>query len=243
LPQMLKQLLESNSCHSLSSLKFIAVGGGKVAPELLKLASKVGLPVYEGYGLTECGSCVALNTPQANKPGSVGKPLPHAHIRFSPRGEILVTGAAMQGYLDDAPADTEIATGDVGHIDEDGFLFVTGRIKNVIISSFGRNISPEWVESFFLANPFIHQIAVFGEAQPYLSAVIVPSKHAAAARIAEAVAAINLTLPDYARIMQWVVADDPFHVDNGLVTNNGKLRRAAIATKYDMKYQNIGDAA
>lgn len=149
----------------------------------------------------------------------------------------------MQGYLDDAPANTEIATGDVGHVDEDGFLFVTGRIKNVIISSFGRNISPEWVESFFLANPFIHQIAVFGEAQPHLSAVIVPSKHAAAARIAEAVAAINLTLPDYARIMQWVVADDPFHVDNGLVTNNGKLRRAAIATKYDMKYQNIGDAA
>jgi len=243
LPQMLKQLLESDSYQSLSSLKFIAVGGGKVAPELLERAGEVGLPVYEGYGLTECGSCVALNTPQANKTGSVGKPLPHAQIRFSPRGEILVTGAAMQGYLDDAPANTEIATGDVGHVDEDGFLFVTGRIKNVIISSFGRNISPEWVESFFLANPFIHQIAVFGEAQPHLSAVIVPSKHAAAARIAEAVAAINLTLPDYARIMQWVVADDPFHVDNGLVTNNGKLRRAAIATKYDMKYQNIGDAA
>jgi len=71
----------------------------------------------------------------------------------------------------------------------------------------------------------------------------VPSKHAAADRIAEAVAAINPTLPDYARVMQWVVADDPFHVDNGLVTNNGKLRRAAIATKYNMKYQNIGDAA
>lgn len=243
LPQMLKQLLESNTHQALASLKFIAVGGGKVAPELLELANEVGLPVYEGYGLTECGSCVALNTPQANKPGSVGKPLPHAHIRFSPRGEILVTGAAMQGYLDNAPASTEIATGDVGHLDEDGFLFVTGRIKNVIISSFGRNISPEWVESFFLANPFIYQIAVFGEAQPHLSAVIVLSKHASRIRVAEAVAAINLTLPDYARVIEWVVAEAPFHAENGLATNNGKLRRAAIATKYKMNYQDVGDAA
>ena len=243
LPQMLKLLLETEDVDALRSLKFIAVGGGKVAPELLTRAQTLGLPVYEGYGLTECGSCVALNTPPANKPGSVGKPLPHAQIRFSFRGEILVTGAAMQGYLEDAPAPSEIATGDVGHIDEDGFLFVTGRIKNLIISSFGRNISPEWVESFFLASPLIHQIAVFGEAQPHLSAVIVPATNTDALEISQTIESINQNLPDYAQIIKWVTAEHAFCVETGLLTNNGKLRRQDIATKYDMAWTAVGDAA
>ena len=131
----------------------------------------------------------------------------------------------------------------VGHIDEDGFLFVTGRIKNLIISSFGRNISPEWVESFFLASPLVHQIAVFGEAQPHLSAVIVPATNTDALEISQAIETINQNLPDYAQIMEWVIAEHAFCVETGLLTNNGKLRRQDIASKYDMAWTAVGDAA
>jgi len=232
LPQMLKLLLEADVTEHLSGMKFMAVGGGKVAPDLLWRAQELALPVFEGYGLTECGSCVALNTPSANAIGSVGKPLPHAQVRIGANGEVFVTGAAMEGYLQDAPAPSEVSTGDAGFIDAEGFLHITGRIKNVIVSSFGRNISPEWVESFFLADPRIQQLAVFGEAQPHLSAVFVVDNSLEDRNLAELVQNINADLPDYARIISWTRTDCPFSVANGRLTQNGKIRREVIAEDF-----------
>lgn len=232
LPQMLKLIVESTVLSALSSLKFIAVGGGKVPPELLGKALALGLPVYEGYGLTECGSCVALNTPRAARVGSVGQPLSHANVRISATGEVMVTGAAMNGYLDHAAASQEIATGDAGFIDKDGYLYITGRIKNTIISSYGRNISPEWVESMFLAHSAIQQIAVFGEGEPALSAVIVSDPTMTDARLAFVIATINQGLPDYAQIRSWHRAKEPFSPMRGTLTSNGKLCRAEIAARF-----------
>ena len=149
LPQMLKAICEhmaangtikSSANAALPSLKFMAVGGGKVSPQLLQEASALSLPVYEGYGLSECGSVVSLNTPKANRTGSVGKPMPHASVSIADSGEVMVKGNAMQGYLnhDDSKDDNGIiATGDIGHLDDDGYLYITGRRKNVLISSFG----------------------------------------------------------------------------------------------------------
>ena len=232
LPQMLKLIVEANVAESLAGLKFMAVGGGKVAPDLLLKAQALGLPVYEGYGLTECGSCVALNTPLANRVGSVGKPLPHAQVRIGDSGEVFVTGAAMTGYLQDMPAPSEIATGDAGFIDTEGFLHITGRIKNVIISSYGRNISPEWVESYFLADTRIQQMAVFGEAQPHLSAVFIVSDALNDRELQELVRTVNEALPDYAKVMAWTRTAKPFSVDQNTLTSNGKMRRDVIAQKY-----------
>lgn len=234
LPQMLKDIIERGDAMRLKALKFIAVGGGKVAPELLHRAHQAGLQVYEGYGLTECGSCVALNTPEATRIGSVGKPLPHAHVRVSDDGEIWVTGAAMQGYLADTVTLSEIATGDAGHLDEDGFLYVTGRIKNMLVSSFGRNISPEWVEGQLLSLPEIEQAIVFGEAQPQLSAALVLDDAISDERVRLLIRKVNAKLPDYARIMSWTRTARRFSVEDGTMTETGKPRRDRIAHRYEV---------
>ena len=159
------------------SLRFIAVGGAPVAPDLLARATALGLPVYEGYGLSECASVVCLNTPEARRAGTVGRPLPHVQIRVDERGELHVRGATMLGYLGEAPAiaDAEVATGDLGTLDADGHVRIHGRLRNVYITSFGRNVSPEWVEREIAAEPGIGQVLVHGEARPYPVALIVPA--------------------------------------------------------------------
>ena len=179
LPQMLRALLGTIAAgHPLpASLRFVAVGGGRVAPALLAQARALGVPAYEGYGLSECASVVALNLPGAQRPGSVGKPLAHVRVRVSGWGEIEVAGNNYLGYLGDGAAARGewLATGDLGHLDDDGFVHIDGRRRNLIITSFGRNVSPEWPEAELLAGPTIAQAAVFGEARAQLCAVLVPT--------------------------------------------------------------------
>src|SRR6187551_1726798 len=123
-----------------TSLKFIAVGGARTPAALIEQARSLGIAVYEGYGLSECASVVSLNAPVADKIGSVGKALGHVEIKID-AGAIKVRGNVFTGYLDQpAPASDEwLDTGDLGYIDEEGYLFITGRKKNLLISSFGRN--------------------------------------------------------------------------------------------------------
>ena len=269
LPQMLKAICEylaanesphahtsasSNHANSnyianvaLLSLRFMAVGGGKISPNLLQDAKALNLPVYEGYGLSECGSVVSLNTPKAKREGSVGKPMPHASVSIAASGEVMVKGNAMQGYLNHDNSSNDInnednsiiATGDIGYVDDDGYLYITGRRKNVLISSFGRNISPEWVEAQLLTQPIIYQAAVLGDGEPSLSAVIVANPNEVATNrsdlqlaIKQAIETVNQALPDYARIKHWHLEKRSFSTDNGLLTDNGKLRRPQIFTTY-----------
>jgi long-subunit acyl-CoA synthetase (AMP-forming) len=232
-PELLRVLVGAidRGWRAPNSLKFIAVGGATTAPELLAHARSVGLPVLEGYGLSECASVVALNTHAENRPGSVGKPLPHARVRIDAAGEIRVAGATMLGYLGDpaSAATEEIATGDLGEFDADGFLYVRGRAKNLLITSMGRNISPEWVERELLVDGTLAQVAVFGDAQPHPVALVVPANAAAdSATIDSVVAAANQRLPDYARVRAWRHAAAPFSPRDGTLTTNGRLRREAI---------------
>ncbi|MBW8367389.1 MAG: AMP-binding protein, partial [Arenimonas sp.] len=176
LPQLLLALVSAaEQGHRLpSSLRFLAVGGGRVGPRLLARAAALGLPVFEGYGLTECASVVCLNRPGALRPGSVGRALPHAKVTVLD-GELQVDGVRCLGYLgQDGPAPGPIATGDLGHVDDEGFVHVTGRSKNVFITAFGRNVSPEWVESELLQHPAFAQALVWGEARPRNVAVVWP---------------------------------------------------------------------
>lgn len=216
------------------SLQFIAVGGGKVDPALLARARDHGLPVYEGYGLSECGSVVALNLPGADRPGSVGRILPQARARIDDQGEIHIRGTVMRGYLDQ-PAGDEWPTGDLGHLDSDGFLHVHGRRKNLLITSFGRNVNPEWVESAFQSCSGIQNIIVQGDGEPRLSAVVVAMENTTLKQISEQIETVNRRLPDYARVAAVTLADQPFTADNGLATANGRPRRDAIAERYPPK--------
>jgi len=216
------------------SLQFVAVGGAAVSPLLLERAATVGLPVFEGYGLSECASVVCLNTPAARRPGSVGRPLPHARLRVAADGEILVSGTTFLGYLGDAPRDDgeELATGDLGTVDEDGFVTLRGRRRNVFITSLGRNVTPEWVEQEIRQFPGIRHVMVSGESRPYPVALVSAGADVAAADIGRAVAAANARLPDYAQVRRWWRAPRPFSFDDGLLTANGRLRREAIAARY-----------
>jgi long-chain acyl-CoA synthetase len=234
-PQILEAIITAieNGSRPPRSLRFVAVGGGHVPVSLLQRADTLDLPVYEGYGLTECASVVTLNTPRARRFGSVGKPLDHVGLRLDGTGEVLVRGANMRGYVGEKLDGLgEIATGDLGSLDADGYLYVHGRKKSAFISSFGRNVSPEWVEGEFLEQKSIMQIAIFGDARPWNVAVVVGAPSASAQEIQADIDAVNERLPDYARVGDWIVAHESFSPLNGLTTTNGRIRRTTILTAY-----------
>lgn len=217
-----------------ASLAFIAVGGARTPAVLIEQARAIKIPVYEGYGLSECASVVSLNSPVADKIGSVGKALNHVDIKID-NGVIKVRGNVFNGYLGQAANtnDAWLDTGDLGYIDDEGFIFITGRQKNLLISSFGRNISPEWIEAELSLCRTIAQVMVIGDSQAFCSAIIVPaSAEVTAEQIAQDIRRINQHLPDYARVQKFIVAAEPFTPANQLLTDNGRLRRAAILGQY-----------
>ena len=215
------------------ALRFIAVGGGRVAPQLLERAERLGLPVFEGYGLSECASVVCLNTPVARRIGTVGRPLPHVELRLADDGEVLVRGPHMLGYLGEPPLTGDwLATGDLGHFD-DGFLVLHGRKKHQFVTAYGRNVNPEWVEAELIQQAPIAQAWLHGEALAQNVAVLVPRRaELGDAELQAAVERVNVGLPDYARVHHWLHAAEPFTAGNGLATANGRLRRNALFNHY-----------
>ncbi len=230
-PELLQGLLQQleNQPRSLPDMKYIAVGGSKVSPALLERAVKLDLPVYQGYGLSESASVSCLNRPGENRIGSVGKPLPHIKISCSWEGEILLKDPMFLGYTDDDPSPRLYATGDLGHLDKDGYLIITGRKKNVLINSFGRNISPEWPESQLLAEPAIDQVLVVGDARPFLAALIVSTENDRV--INQTIEKTNETLPDYAQIQGWKRVS-AFTIANNMLTGTGRPKRDVITKRY-----------
>lgn len=235
IPELLTALVTACEANvtKLPHLRFIAVGGASVSPSLLARAKKLAMPVFEGYGLSESASVVALNNSASNKVGSVGKPLPHLAIQLSKKNEILVKGANYLGYTNSpSQLDEWLHTGDIGYVDEDGYLFINGRKKNIFITSYGRNVSPEWVERDLTSTSAIAQACLFGEAKPWNTALIVSKADATVETISSAIEAINQSLPDYARVSKWLLASEPFAVGNKQLTPNGRLKREVIWDAY-----------
>jgi long-chain acyl-CoA synthetase len=242
IPQLLQILVAARQQGTLlpGSLRFIAVGGAPVARGVLDAAHRAGLPVFQGYGLSEAGSVVCLNTARHNRPGSVGRHLPHVDVRIAADGEIHIRGSLFSGYLGEPPRDpeAEYATGDVGWLDEDGYLYLTGRKKHMFITSFGRNVSPDWIECELQGEPAIAQAAVFGEARPFNVAVIVP-RGKTADQVRSSINVVNQRLPDYAWIRKFVLAGEAFTPHNNMLTANGRLRRASIANHYRQSLDDL----
>ncbi len=238
-PQLLTLLVQAcmNGWQPPASLKFVAVGGGKVSPQLIDKARSFGLPVYQGYGLSECGSVVALNTPSNDHVDSVGHVLAHCQVVVE-NTEILVSGVVHLGYLGDAASwyPEKIYTGDIGSI-KDGFLQINGRSKNVLISSFGRNISPEWVESVLLSAPMFSHCMVFGDEQPYLIVLVSAPSTIDDSDIAQWLKSCNKNLPDYAKIGDWMRVTDeelqPF------ITANGRPQREKIKHSFSNRINKL----
>lgn len=235
-PQLLTLLVaacEQGWCAP-RSLRFVAVGGGKVSPHLILRARDLGLPVYEGYGLSECASVVSLNVPGHDRPGTVGRPLPHVSVTIE-AGEVVVRGNAFLGYVN-APETwypQALHTDDLGHLDAAGHLCLDGRRDHLLISSFGRNINPEWVESELLSGPLLAQAVVFGDAQPWCCALLLThDPHSADSEIGCWVETVGRRLPDYARVRRWHRLATPLNAADGLLTANARPRRRAIARRY-----------
>lgn len=231
-PELLQQLVAACVQYKTypAEMRFLAVGGSRISDGLLQRAQGVGLPVYEGYGLSEAGSVVSLNLPGACRPGTVGRLLPHQQVSISGNGEIVLREAGFLGYCGEPVSRTndrrcDFKTGDSGFVDSDGYLVVNGRIKDILITSMGRNVSPEWVESALLDHPGIEQALVYGDGQAALSALIVSTE--STDLIQQSVCAANHRLPVYARVSQWCRVSR-FTVEQGLLTANGKPRRQAI---------------
>ncbi|KPH65573.1 MULTISPECIES: AMP-binding protein [Pseudoalteromonas] len=221
------------------SLKFIAVGGAVVSSEVIRLARKLGLPVYQGYGLSEAASVVSLNTHNDDLLISAGRVLPHLETRID-NGQLYIKGPLFLGYLGQSARDQNqwYATGDLV-IKQQGRLHIKGRLKNQIITSFGRNISAEWPESLLLSHSDILQAVVIGESQPYLCALIYVNEDMNDDQLKQHIDTVNQQLPDYAKIKRWYRLNVALSYKAGLLTSNNKPKREAIHNKYNQQIARL----
>jgi len=257
-PELLQLLIHAcrQGWQAPTSLRFIAVGGAKVAVDLLKQAASCGLPVYQGYGLSECCSVVALSDQNALQASNaqlqqVGKVLPHLQVKIV-NDEVWVKTPFL-GYLGEAtmPASAEpsatvddaaawVATGDLGRLTVEGDLLIWGRKKNLLISSLGRNINPEWVEAELQKTGLIQQAVVFGDSQPFCVAVLYTANAAVSdEQLASYVQSVNQQLPDYARAEKYLRLTTPLSEAQGTLTANGRPKRDAIASLYAAELRNL----
>ncbi|SDA29827.1 long-chain acyl-CoA synthetase [Ruminococcus sp. YE71] len=205
------------------NLTRIFTGGAHLEPYYIDEFAKFGIEVYEGYGMSECAPVITSNKAGAWKPGSIGKPLPNVEVKFED-GEICVRGTSvMKGYYN-METETEqtlrdgwLHTGDKGYMDEDGFLFINGRVKNLIILSNGENISPEEIEGKLALKEFVGEVIVTGE-DNLLTARIYPDPDTTEGKTAEEIRAAlqailddyNKDQPTYKQLSRLVVRENPF---------------------------------
>ncbi|MGE5236112.1 MAG: AMP-dependent synthetase/ligase [Acidobacteriota bacterium] len=244
-------------------LRFTISGGAPLAREVAEFFDIIGVQILQGYGLTESSPVIAVNTLEANRLGSVGRIPPGLEARIAPDGEILARGAnIMMGYWHKPEATAEaidkdgwLHTGDVGYIDGDGYLFITDRKKDIIVTSGGKNVAPQPIEGRLGATPYIAQAVLIGDKYPYLTALIVPNfenleaHFAEAGRggidreslaehpdtqslIAEAVKAVNRDVAMHERVRRFSVLKREFSLEEGEITPTMKVRRRVVAERY-----------
>lgn len=223
-------------------VRYLWTGSAPAGRAMLDFFHECGIPLYEGYGLNE--TCiVAKNHPGAVRVGSVGKVLPHKRIRFDKDGILIVgssypvntrytwcaPGASEKTYLPTG----EVKTFDIGHVDEDGFLYIDGRVDDIVTLSGALNVLVPLVEERLRELPDVHDCTIFGDGKPFLTAIVSPTTpnidHEA---LAHDVARLNDDLRYEQRIYAVVIANEQFSIDNGLLNAQFKLRRAHIGRNY-----------
>jgi long-chain acyl-CoA synthetase len=242
-------------------LRLPVSGGAPLSATLTRCLVGLGLPLLQGYGLTEAAPVVTVNRPDDNVPESVGVPLPGVEVRLGENSELLVRGPnVMMGYWN-RPEDTAKAidvegwlhTGDQARIDE-GYVFIVGRLKEIIVLSNGEKVTPEDVEMALMLDPLIDQAMVVGEGKPYLAALLVMNAEAwhvmaqrwslpaddsatlADMRLQHHVKVICQEslkrFPNFAKVRRFWLTLEPWTIDNGLVTPTMKLKRSAIEKRF-----------
>lgn len=249
LPVLRKRLLKicyGKIYESLGGrIRIMWTGMAPIKRSTLDLFAHMRLPLYEAYGLTECGA-ITTNTPARNRRGSVGRPVVEGSVFLADDGEIMVSQQHLQttGYLDcdeNEQASTYvgpnlIATGDIGRFDDDGYLYLIGRKKEIIITTQGFKTHPETLEALIDRCPEIERAVVFGNGMPYLVALISiqePRSNRVEAIIKKHIEQLNAELTPAGRIAKFVITTDQFTRDNGFLTRNLKLDRRAILRHFE----------
>jgi long-chain acyl-CoA synthetase len=244
-------------------------GGAPLGRPLAEWYVDVGIRIHEGYGLTETSPVIAVNTPRAHRVGSVGKPLSNVEVRIADDGEILVRGPSVfEGYWNQ-PEQTRAAfvdgwfrTGDIGSIDEDGFLYVTDRKKDLLKTSGGKFIAPQPIESALKHNPLVAEAVVIGDTRKFPAVLIFPNfaaleewtreRHLSFSSreelveltlvrqaYAEIISEVNAELAQFEKLKEFrLIAEEP-SASTGTMTASMKLRRRAIEDRFRHKIEEI----
>jgi len=243
-------------------LKYVFSGGAPLSKDLAEFFWAVGVPIYQGYGLTETSPVLTTNYP-VNRAGSSGKPIRNVELRIAEDGEILAKGpCVMQGYFNSPEATREVLsedgwfhTGDIGYLDKDNYLFITDRKKDLIKTAAGKFVAPQPIENALKTSPYLLNAAVVGDKRKFIVALLVPNPITVAAKAAEQgiqfsshtdmanhpwvhtligaeVKRLTMHLAQYETIKRFALLPDDFTFDNGSLTYTLKLKRRVIEEKY-----------
>jgi long-chain acyl-CoA synthetase len=229
------------------NLRAFISGGGALDKEIGEFLNAIGLPTLQGYGLTETSPVVSCNPIHKIKVETVGPPFRGNKVKIAEDGEILVKGEnVMLGYWNkkeetaNVIKDGWLHTGDIGEIDpEDGYLKITDRKKDIIVSTGGDNISPAKIENMITNEPEIEQCIVYGDKKSYLVALIVPNKEFLKERIDIIIKSINNKLTLVEKIKKIQLIDENFSIENGLLTPTMKVKRKKVTEKYKNELENL----
>lgn len=253
-------------------LQFVVCGGAPLPQEIGEFFKIVGITILEGYGLTETCAPVAINTPEDTRFGSVGKPMPEVTIKIAEDGEVLVKSRKVfKGYFN-MPEETAqvlhdswFCTGDIGLIDDDGYLKITDRKKDLIITSGGKNIAPQKIENLAKSQKIIHQLVVLGDRRHFLSALVTLDreqviryaneqqiffseyaeliKNAKILALAQsAINEVNGHLAHFESIKKFLILDHDFTVEGGELTPSLKVRRRLVQERYKAELDALYDS-
>ncbi|WP_189134718.1 AMP-dependent synthetase/ligase [Wenjunlia tyrosinilytica] len=242
-------------------IRLAVTGAAPMAREVFDFFASCGIPVLDAYGMTESSALMTANRPDDHRPGTVGRPLPGVEIRISEEGEILSRGSGVfAGYLHDPEATSEtladgwLHTGDLGELDADGYLTITGRKKELIITATGKNIAPAALENGLRESPWISQAVMVGDRRPHAAVLVtldpdaisawaanrgLPADLPQLARHADVLALIqaeldrvNARFAPAIRARAFTVLDHDFTIEDGTLTPTLKVRRTAVAQRY-----------
>lgn len=250
-------------------LSYFISGGAPLDKTINEFMWAIGIPTFEGYGLTETSPAITLNGPGQVRFGSVGTPLEQTEVKLAADGELLVRGPqVMRGYYKDPAATAQVCedgwfcTGDIARIDEDGFVYIIDRKKEIIVTAAGKNIAPQPLENELKLDKYISQAFVYGDKKPYLVALLTPNmerlievgreknldyfdseelvaNHKVHELFAQRIAQLNEKLPPYETIKKFALLPHDFSLEGGELTPTLKLKRKQIYEKYKDKIERL----
>jgi long-chain acyl-CoA synthetase len=254
----------------MDRLRITHTGGGPINPDLMLFFGSLGIELFQGFGLTETSPVTHTCTPKEHKLGWVGKPIPGTECRIAEDGELLIRGPqVMQGYFNNPDATREaftedgfFRTGDIGEIDEEGYLRITDRKKELIITSGGKNIAPQPIENAFNTDPYIEQVCVVGDNRNYLAALVIPNFESLETWAREqrmpsmsreelvktrpvrdliqaGIDRVNTTLARYETIKRFAILPEEFSETGGELTPTLKKKRRVIDRKYQALIEEL----